>query len=252
MIDFSAYRIKIDSAFPISWKKGTAYAYARKFDAISFRVNGDAVYRHGSDEYVAKKNDLLFIPANFDYSITANKEEDVLVVHFYIENSCFDKISVFTPQNPDVFERLFREMCKTWRTKPTGYKYKMYSLFYKMLSQMEIQEEQKTERLKPKKLQLALDYLHENFDSPQTTIEALAAHVGASSVYLRRLFKAAFNKNPLQYLNDMRIEHAESLLRSGYYSVQEVATLSGFNDAKYFSGVYKKKTGNPPSKDFNL
>ena len=250
MIDFSSFNIKIDSAFPISWKKGTAYASSRKYDAISFRLSGDAIYRHGEREYIAKKNDLLFIPANYDYSITANKDEDVLVVHFYIEDSQFDGISVFTPQNPDAFERVFRDICKVWRTKPTGYRYKMYSLFYKILGQIEIQEEQKNAVLKPKKLQLALDYLHENFDSPQTTIEAVASHVGASSVYLRRLFKNAFDKNPLQYLNDMRIEHAVSLLRSGYYSVGEAAALSGFNDAKYFSGVYKRKMGTPPSKDF--
>ena len=249
MINFSSYNIKIDSAFPISWKKGTAYASSRKYDAISFRLNGNAIYRHGDREYVAKKNDLLFIPANYDYSITANKDEDVLVVHFYIEGSDFDEISVFTPQNPDAFERIFQDICKVWRTKPTGYRYKMYSLFYKILAQLEIQEEQKNAVLKPKKLQLALDYLHENFDNPLTTIEALAVHVGASSVYLRRLFKKAFGKNPLQYLNDMRIEHAVSLLSSGYYSVSEAAALSGFNDAKYFSTVYKKKTGNPPTKD---
>lgn len=250
MIDFSSFNIKIDSAFPISWKKGTAYASSRKYDAISFRINGSAVYRHRDSEYIAKKNDLLFIPANYDYSITAKKDEDVLVVHFYIENSRFDEISVFTPQNPDAFERIFQDICKVWRTKPTGYRYKMYSLFYKILGQIEIQEEQKNAVLKPKKLQMALDYLHENFDSAQTTIEALASHVGASSVYLRRLFKNAFGKNPLQYLNDMRIEHAASLLKSGYYSVGEVATLSGFNDAKYFSEVYKKKMGKPPSRDF--
>ena len=153
MIDFSSYNIRIDSAFPISWKKGTAYASSRKYDAISFRVNGDATYRHGEREYTAKKNDLLFIPAGYDYSITANKDEDVLVVHFYIENSHFDEISVFTPHNPDVFERIFDDMCKAWRTKPTGYRYKMYSLFYKMLGQIEIQEEQKNAVLKPKKLQ---------------------------------------------------------------------------------------------------
>ncbi len=252
MINFDSYSIKIDSAFPISWKKGTAYAKARKYDALSFRVNGSASYRHGDKEYTASKNDLLFIPANFDYTITANKSEDVLVVHFYLEGAHFDEIKIFSPQNPDVFERLFYEISKVWRTKATGYKYKMYSLFYKILGQIEIQEEQKAQRTNPKKLQLALEYLHENFNSPQTTIEAVASHIGTSSVYLRRLFQSAFGKSPLRYLNDMRVDHAVSLLKTGYYSIQEVATLSGFNDAKYFSTVYKRKIGNSPSKDANI
>ena len=251
MINFDLYNIKLDCAFPISWKKSTAYAQARKFDALSFRINGDALYTHGDSEYRAEKNDIMFIPANFDYFITANKSEDVLVVHFYIENSSFDKIEKFKPTNPDVFERLFSDMCRTWRTKEAGYKYRMYSLFYKILQQIEIQTVQKESATKPKKLRLALDYLHENFNNPQTTVEAIANHIGTSSVYLRRLFKDAFGKNPLSYLNDMRIDHAISLLKTGYYSIGEVATLSGFNDAKYFSKLYKIKTGNSPSKDTN-
>ena len=250
MINFDSYNIKIDCAFPISWKKGTAYAKERKFDALSFRINGSALYRHGEKEYTANKNDLVFVPANFDYTITANKSEDLLVMHFYLENSSLDEIKIFTPKNPDVFERLFADITRVWRTKATGYKHRMYSLFHKILEQIEIQEEQKSSLQKPKKLQLALDYLHENFNSPQTTVESVAAHIDVSTVYLRRLFKTAFNKKPLEYLNDMRIEHAISLLKTGYYSIQDVATLSGFNDAKYFSSIYKKRTGHSPSKDF--
>lgn len=250
MINFDAYDLKIDCAFPISWKKGTEYAQARKFDALSFRVNGNASYRHGKTEFSVNKNDLLFIPAGYDYSITANRSEDVLVVHFYLKDSSLDKPSVFTPTNPDVFERLFSEITNVWRTKATGYKYKTYSLFYKILQQIEIQREQKELLVNPKKLQLALDYIHENFNSAQTTIESVARHIGTSSVYLRKLFRTSLEKSPLQYLNDMRIEHAVSLLKTGYYSIQDVATLSGFNDAKYFSSIYKKKTGHPPSKDF--
>lgn len=250
MIDFNSYSIKIDSAFSISWKKGTAYAQARKFDALSFRVNGNALYRHEDKEYAVNKNDVVFIPANYDYTIIANKSEDVLVVHFYLESTSLKEMEIFSPKNPDVFERLFYEISRVWRTKATGYKHRMYSIFHKILEQIEIQEEQKASKTKPKKLQLALDYLHENFNSPQTTIESVAAHIGASTVYLRRLFKTAFNKKPLEYLNDMRIDHAISLLKTGYYSIQDVATLSGFNDAKYFSSIYKKRTGRPPSRDF--
>ncbi len=252
MINFNLYDIKLDCAFEISWKKSTAYAKARKFDALSFRVNGSALYRHGEKEYTASKNDIVFIPAGYDYTITANKSEDVLVAHFYLENSNLDEMTVFTPKNPDVFERLFYDISKVWRTKATGYKHKMHSLFYKILEQIEIQEEQQNSILKQKKLKLALDCMRESFNSPQTTVETVAKHAGVSTVYLRRLFKDAFGKNPLSYLNDMRIEHAVSLLKTGYYSIQDVATLSGFNDAKYFSKLYKSKTGNSPSRDANV
>ena len=118
-MNFDDYDIKLDCAFPISWKKGTAYAGARKFDALSFRVNGGATYRHKEESFAVNKNDLFFIPAGYDYSISANRSEDVLVVHFYIKDSDLNRPSVFTPTNPDVFERLFTEICAVWRSKAT-------------------------------------------------------------------------------------------------------------------------------------
>ena len=94
MIDFCAYNLKIDSAFAISWQKGTAYARPRKYDALSFRVKGNATYAHEEKIYQVHKNDLLFVPANYHYNITANKDEEVLVIHFYIENSHFDDMEM--------------------------------------------------------------------------------------------------------------------------------------------------------------
>ena len=88
MINFSSYNIKIDSAFPISWKKGTAYASSRKYDAISFRLNGNAIYRHGDREYLAKKNDLLA----------------ELVVKMRSEPAFFDAVASLAELTPEQFD----------------------------------------------------------------------------------------------------------------------------------------------------
>ena len=37
------------------------------------------------------------------------------------------------------------------------------------------------------------------------------------------------------------------LLKTGYYTIEEVAFQSGFNDPAYFTQLYKKKTGFLPS-----
>ena len=248
MIPFEDLSVKIDCALPFSWKKGTGYARPRSFEALSFRIRGNADYTHDNKEYHAETNDILFVPAKYDYTIHSNTSEDVLVVHFFIENSPLREMRVFTPVNPDVFQRLFSEICETWRVKPVGYKPKMAAIFYRILEQLEIQQVKKELLVKPKTLQEALDFLHENFSNPETTVETTASHVGISSVYLRKLFHAQLNQTPLHYLTALRIEHAKALLKTGYYSVEEIATLSGFNDAKYFSSLYKKYVGISPSK----
>lgn len=55
------------------------------------------------------------------------------------------------------------------------------------------------------------------------------------------------NVSPLKYLNDLKINYAIGLLKTGYYTIEEIADLSGFNDPKYFSTLYKKRFGVPPS-----
>ena len=48
------------------------------------------------------------------------------------------------------------------------------------------------------------------------------------------------------------MNYAVGLLKTGYYSIEEIADLSGFNDPKYFSSLYKKKIGYLPSERLKL
>lgn len=247
MIDLTNYNIKIESAFSLSWEKKTAYARPRNYDALSFRIKGNADYQHGKQKYHVNKNDILFVPAHYDYTLNANTHEIVLVIHFFIENSAFDKLEVFSPSNPDVFERLFMELCNIWRSKPVGCEARMLSLFYKIVEQVAIQSHEQSLLLTPPKLQLALAYLHENFANPELNVSSCAEHIKASTVYLRKIFHSHLNISPLKYLNNLRMDYAIELLKTGYYSIEEIATLSGFYDPKYFSALYKQRTGFLPS-----
>ena len=67
--------------------------------------------------------------------------------------------------------------------------------------------------------------------------------------YLRKLFKKEVGVTPLEYLIRVRMKKAETILSamSGDYSVAEVARLCGYDDALYFSRVFKKYFGCSPS-----
>ncbi len=244
------FSLTVDCALPFSWKVSNAYAHPRAFDAISFRVRGNADYTYGGKHLHADTNDILFVPAHQDYLLSANVDESVLVIHFFLYPKAPRDIQVFHPSNPDVFYRLFTEACAIWRTKELGYRHKITSLLYKIFEQIEIQQYKAELPVKTEKLQEAVTYLHENFFSSDTTVESTAAYIGTSTVYLRKLFHAALNESPLHYLTKLRIAHAQALLKTGYYSVEEVTTLSGFNDSKYFSTLYKKYTGYSPSRNY--
>ncbi len=68
--------------------------------------------------------------------------------------------------------------------------------------------------------------------------------------YLRKLFKKEMGSTPLEYMTRLRMKKAESLLSARGaqdYSVSEIAGLCGFDDALYFSRVFKKAFGVSPT-----
>ena len=68
--------------------------------------------------------------------------------------------------------------------------------------------------------------------------------------YLRKLFKKEVGVTPLEYMTNLRMKNAESMLTAMWtkeYSVSEIALMCGFDDALYFSRVFKKYYGCSPT-----
>ena len=57
---------------------------------------------------------------------------------------------------------------------------------------------------------------------------------------MNRRFKLATNTTPVQYLQDIRINHARELLKQSNLVVAEVADAVGYQDTSYFSSLFKK------------
>lgn len=66
---------------------------------------------------------------------------------------------------------------------------------------------------------------------------------------LIRIFKNATNQTPIEYLIDIRIQHAIELLCKTDQSIAEIAFQIGFSDSNYFSRHFRNKTNSSP-KDF--
>ncbi len=74
---------------------------------------------------------------------------------------------------------------------------------------------------------------------------AEAAHV--STRHLARLFKDNAGIAPLDYLQQIRIDLAEAMLRAGDLSVERVAEQSGFSSAHHLRRVWHKFHGRAPA-----
>jgi YesN/AraC family two-component response regulator len=91
----------------------------------------------------------------------------------------------------------------------------------------------------------ALAYLHQNYVNPLTRSEISNA-VGVSENYLNEIFRRELGISPLECLTRFRIQKAKELLCSSAKSITAIALQTGFDDAAYFSRVFRKVEGLSP------
>ena len=104
------------------------------------------------------------------------------------------------------------------------------------------QKEQTDNRL----VNRAAEYINEHY-SENITLGDVANEIEISAGYLSSLFSEHMDCGFVDYLNQVRIEHACTYLKQNKLKVYEVAFRVGFRDEKYFSKVFKKITGMSPA-----
>ena len=92
------------------------------------------------------------------------------------------------------------------------------------------------------------DCLLNGFYRCDLDVAALIAQTGYADDYLRMLFMRRYGKTPRAFLEETRMNYAQSLLITyrGALSVAETARQCGFRDALYFSRRFKKYSGYSP------
>lgn len=87
------------------------------------------------------------------------------------------------------------------------------------------------------------EFVNENYQNPDITLEDMAQHVGLSSNYIRRIFREQCGYSLMDYLVNHRISMAKELLKTTDRTAREIAELVGYSNTKYFYSLFKKQTG---------
>ena len=225
-------------------KNVNMYNSNRNFNALSFRFKADTVLKSKSDTFPMKDNYISFVPSRLDYS-RVSKIDELIVIHFEVINCNARDIEFFKPKYPETFQSLFTSILECWNHKEVGYKYKCSAIFNEILAMCY------SENYKPKpinsKIKNSVDYLLKHYNDCDLSIKAIAEQSFMSEVYFRKLFKEDYGISPQKYIIHLRIQCAKELISTGYYSLKEIALMSGYTDYKYFSTEFKKQVGVSPS-----
>jgi AraC-like DNA-binding protein len=81
----------------------------------------------------------------------------------------------------------------------------------------------------------------------QLNLEELAQLCTCSKFHFSRQYQQLTGKSPLRHFNELKMEHACFLLEQTAFSVSEIAQQLGYDDALYFSRVFRKVYQQAPS-----
>ena len=78
------------------------------------------------------------------------------------------------------------------------------------------------------------------------SLKKLSEQSCMSSTSFYRLFKRELGMSPIEFVLNEKIKCAKQLLKNQTIQINEVCYLSGFEDANYFTRLFKKYEGITP------
>lgn len=217
----------------MQWPGGNYCVEPRNYCALAFRIRGTAQVDCQGNRYQITSNDVLYLPQDLGY--TANyTDTEMIVIHFLTRKS--DKrVEVYPLEDSGRLYKLFLRAHALWQNKEPGYKVHIMSQLYSILGTI---FESHTKTNMPPHFQQAVSYINANYQSA-LNVQNICESSGIGATTFRQLFKQYYHKTPVEYITELRLEHARSRIAGGI-PIEQAATESGFNDPKYFARVVKK------------
>ena len=102
-----------------------------------------------------------------------------------------------------------------------------------------------------KLLERVMTAINHNLNNADLSVDKIAEEVGISRVHLHRKMKELTGQTPHDFIRNIRMKKAASLLASADMNVSEVMYACGFSNAASFSTVFKKMYGMSPREYMN-
>jgi len=102
-----------------------------------------------------------------------------------------------------------------------------------------------------KLLERVMTAINHNLSNAELSVDKIAEEVGISRVHLHRKMKELTGQTPHEFIRNIRMKKAASLLTSADMNVSEVMYACGFSNAASFSTVFKKMYGMSPREYMN-
>lgn len=97
-------------------------------------------------------------------------------------------------------------------------------------------------------IQKAKQYIMDNYQDPDLSVEKICRHLHMSPAYFSTMFKKETGQAYIAYLTEIRLNKAVELLNKTDDKTYIIASKVGYQEQNYFSYVFKKRFGISPTK----
>ena len=97
-----------------------------------------------------------------------------------------------------------------------------------------------------KRLARVIEYMSAHFAEP-LSLDTLASEASVSKFHFARLFRLSTGTTPHEYLIQLRMHAARSMLRTTNLQIGEISSKCGFTSVSHFIIAFKARNGLPPN-----
>lgn len=239
---------------------------------ISIILSGSVDYLVEGNLYTIKKGQALVFNPNVKHQEILNKETTCHELHIGLSN-----INLFKSKKNSIdfnsdnciltfnkYKDEFLKCCEEIVTEQSNAKYNYHLMLKSLVMKLliiisreidndngEIISSDISFKSPEKKILVKniTDYFEKNY-MKDISLNTISKNMYLSPVYISKVFKELMGDSPINYLIKIRLAKAKELLENERLPIKTVAKMVGYDDPYYFSKLFKKYYGIPPTKAY--
>lgn len=225
---------------------------------LIFCEAGQGVLELGSDSWEVSDNQLILTRPGVPHVFKASPKSSWVFywMHFSGENAAeYGDLLGLDEQEPvlyigdqekwiSCFEQLYVAVSTAWTDMDIAMSSMCLSNLLVRTGDLRVEQNPKS-RVSELRILESINYMTKHFSESLTT-QGLARMAGLSVPQYSALFKKYAGTSPMRHLTQIRLRSACDQLKYSDAPVKEIAMSVGYDDALYFSRLFKKHLGGSP------